>query len=232
MAGVVELEVAAEVERAMRLAGHEAYQPLRYPEGRGGGVILMSGPHLSVRGGHGLVVTGAGLSRAAPYGPSCRALGWGDLIVLDTGATRHGYTADESRTFVIGPSTKEQRALLGVARDAEEAVLDVLRPGVRADELYRAAEAVVGEGTMPHFAAGSLALPGFVGHGIGLELDEPPVLWPRDETVLQEGMVLAIEIEISAPARGLMTKLEDTIVLRGGGCEILTHAPRELVECG
>jgi Xaa-Pro aminopeptidase len=45
-------------------------------------------------------------------------------------------------------------------------------------------------------------------------------------------MVLAIEIEVSAPERGLMTKLEDTVVVRSGGCEVLTQAPRELIECG
>jgi Xaa-Pro aminopeptidase len=75
-------------------------------------------------------------------------------------------------------------------------------------------------------------LPGFVGHGIGLELDEPPVLWPQDETCLRERMVLAIEVEVSVPAEGLMTKLEDTVVIRSGGCEVLTRAPRKLIECG
>ncbi len=231
-AGMSELELAAEIERAMRLAGHEAYQPLRHPEARGGGVLLMSGEHLTVRGGHGLIVTGGGLSPATPYGASRRVLRWGDLMVLDTGSTCEGYTADESRTFVVGPSNSEQGALFAATRDAEEALLDGLRPGVPVADLYRIVEAVVAAGAMPHFAPGSLTLPGFVGHGIGLELDEPPVLWPRDEMVLQEGMVLAVEIEVSAPERGLMAKLEDTVVLRSGACELLTHAPRELIECG
>jgi len=229
--GMTELALAAEVERAMRLAGHEGFQPLRHPGARGGGMLLMSGENLTVRGGHGLVVTGGGLSPGSPYGASRRLLEPGDLIVLDTGSTCEAYTADESRTFVVGEATAEQRALFGVTRDAEEAVLEAIRPGLSFADVYAVAEAVVEAGAERHFGPGSLTLPGFLGHGIGLELDEPPVLWPREEGLLREGMVLAVEVEVSAPGRGMMTKLEDTVVVRTGGCEVLTHAPRELVEC-
>ena len=117
---------------------------------------------------------------------------------------------------------------------AEDAVLEALRPGVPVADLYPIAEAVVAQGAPPHFAPDSLTLPGFVGHGIGLEIDEPPVLWPRDEngTCLQAGMVLAIEIEVSAPNQGTMVKLEDTVVMRPDGYELLTSTLRELIECG
>lgn len=230
--GVSELALAAEVEAAMRRAGHEGYQPLRHPGARGGGVLLMSGENLAVRGGHGLVVTGAGLSLASPYGASRRVLQPGDLVVVDIGSTYAGYTGDESRTFVVGQATEPQRALFAVAHAAEDVVLEALRPGVAVADLYGIAEAVVAQGAPPHFAPGSLALPGFVGHGIGLELDEPPVLWPRDEACVQAGMVLAVEIEVSAPAQGMMVKLEDAVVVRQDGYELLTGAPRKLIECG
>nr|HID13907.1 aminopeptidase P family protein [Anaerolineae bacterium] len=237
--GMSELALAAEVEAAMRRVGHEGHQPLRHPGARGGGVLLMSGENLAVRGGHGLVVTGAGLSPAMPYGPSRRVLRPGDLVVVDIGSTWAGYTADESRTYVVGQAlrprsgqaTEAQRALFAVARAAQDTVLGMLRPGVAVADLYAAAEAVVGRGALPHFVPGSLKLPGFVGHGIGLELDEPPVLWPRDEARLQAGMVLAIEVEVSVPAQRTMVKLEDTVVVRPDGYELLTGAPRELIEC-
>ncbi len=57
------------------------------------------------------------------------------------------------------------------------------------------------------------------------------MLWPRDEARLQAGMVLAVEIEVSAPTKGMMTKLEDTVVVRPDGYELLTGMPRELIEC-
>jgi Xaa-Pro dipeptidase len=229
--GMSELALAAEVEAAIRRVGHEGFQPLRYPGARGGGMLLMSGENLTVRGGHGLVVTGAGLGPAMPYGPSRRVLQAGDLLVVDIGSTYAGYTADESRTYVVGQATKEQQALFAVTQATENTVFESLRPGVAVGDLYAAAEAVVAQGAPPHFVPGSLSLPGFVGHGVGLEIDELPVLWPRDETYLGAGMVLAIEIEVSAPERGVMVKLEDTVVVRSDGFELLTAAPRELIEC-
>ncbi len=230
--GVSELALTAEVEAAMRRAGHEGFQPLRYPEARGAGVLLMSGEHLTVRGGHGLVVTGVGLSPAMPYGPSRRVLREGDLVVVDIGSTYDGYTADESRTFVVGRATEAQRALWKVARAAEDAVLEALRPGLPVADLYQVAEAVVDRGAPPYVAPGGLVLPGFVGHGVGLELDEPPVLWSRDDARLRAGMILAIEIEISAPEQGMMVKLEDTVVVCSDGYELVTLIPRELIEVG
>ncbi len=229
--GVSELTLAAEVEAAIRRVGHEAFQPLRHPAARGAGLLLMSGENLTVRGGHGLVVTGAGLGPAMPYGPTQRVFNPGDLVVVDIGSTYAGYTADESRTFVVGQATESQRALFDLAYATEQVVFEAIRPGVPVADLYPIAEAVVAQGAPPHFGPGSLTLPGFVGHGIGLEIDEPPVLWPRVETRLQAGMVLAIEIEVSAPEQGTMIKLEDTIIVRPDGYELLTLTPRELIEC-
>jgi Xaa-Pro dipeptidase len=230
--GVSELALAAEVEAVMRRAGHEGFQPLRHPGTRGAGILVMSGGNLIVRGGHGLVVTGAGLSPGMPYGPSLRQLEPGDIVVVDIGSTHAGYTADESRTFVVGRAAEWQQALLAVTRAAEDAVLEMLRDGAPIADLYTAAEVVVARGAPPYFAPGGLTLPGFVGHGVGLEIDEPPVLWPREEGQLRAGMVLAIEIEVSAPGQGTMAKLEDTVAVRTDGCDLLTRAPRGLIECG
>lgn len=229
--GQTELALAAEVEAALRRAGHEGYQPLRYPGARGGGVLLMSGENLTVRGGHGLVITGAGLSPGTPYGPSRREVRPGDLVVLDIGSTYEGYTADASRTYAVGRATAAQEALFEAALAAEEAVLAALRPGLSVAEAYAAAEAVVARGMPPHFPPGRLSLPGFVGHGVGLEIDEPPVLWPQEALPLSVGMTLAIEIEVSAPADGLMAKVEDTVVVEAEGPRLLTHAPRRLLAC-
>jgi Xaa-Pro aminopeptidase len=230
--GMSELALAAEVEAAMRRAGHEGYQSLRHSNARGGGVLVISGENQTVRGGYGLVVTGAGQSPGTPYGPSRRTLQPGDLVTVDTGTTGDSYTGDESRAYVLGRATARQRALFAATLAAQNAVFEALRPGVSIAALYAAAEAVIDRGLPPHFAPGSLTLPGFVGHGVGLELDEPPVLWPREEVYLQTGMVLAIEVEVSAPAQGMMLKLEDTIVVRPDGYELLTGAPRELIEIG
>jgi Xaa-Pro aminopeptidase len=229
-AGATELSLAAEVEATMRRSGHEGFQP-RQAEAHGAGVLLASGEHLTIRGGHGLVVTGAGLSAAMPYGPSHRRLQAGDTVVLDIASTYAGYTTDQARSYVVGQASPAQRALFQITLETQAAVLETLEPGTTGPELYSAAQAVIARGARPYFAPEDLVLPGFVGHGVGLEIDEPPVLWPRDDVVVQAGMMLAIEIEVSAPVLGLMAKLEDTVVVRPGGYEMLTNAPRELVGC-
>jgi Xaa-Pro aminopeptidase len=228
--GVVELELAAEVEMALRRAGHEGHLPLRRPGGRGDGVLVASGENLSVRGGHGLVVTGAGMSPAAPYGPSLRQVRPGDLVMVDLVGTHQGYCCDEARVYVVGRATAKQQALFEVALAAQEATLQELRPGTPVAAALAAAEEIVAPGAPPHFGPGELILPGFVGHGVGLEVDEPPVLWDRSEVTLETGMVLAVELELSAPQAGLMIKVEDTVVIEEDGRRVLTAAPRELVE--
>lgn len=229
--GVTELELATEVEMVMRAAGHESNVAIRSREMRGSGVLVMSGTNLSIRGGYGRVVSGAGLSSAMPYGPSRREFRLRNLAVVDVGVTFEGYAADASRTFVVGEATKGTRALHGVALAAEDAVLQVLRPGVTGAELYAVAEAVVKEGARPYYSQSSLALPGFVGHGIGLEFDEPPILDSKETLVMMPGMTLAIEIEVSALSTRKMVKIEDTVLVTSDGYELLTLAPRELVEC-
>lgn len=230
--GATELELAAAVEATLRRAGHEGYQPLRHPGARGGGLFLISGENMTVRGGYGLVVTGSGLSAATPYGASRRRIEPGDAVMLDIGATQAGYTADGSRTYVVGRATPAQRALHGVALAAEDAVLDALHPGRPVAEVYAAAVEVVEQGMPPHFAPGELSLPGFVGHGVGLELDEPPVLWDREQTRVEAGMVLAVELEVRGLGAGVMSKVEDTVVVERDGARLLTCSPRDLMVIG
>ena len=229
--GVTELELATEVERVLRAAGHESHVPIRSPDLHMGGVLVVSGTNLSIRGGYGRVVTGAGLSSAMPYGPSRREFRLRNLVMVDAAVTFEGYAADAARTFAVGNATKGNQALHGVALAAEEAVFQALRPGVTGAELYAVAEAVVKEGARPYYPQSSLVLPGFVGHGLGLEADELPILDAKETLVVMPGMTLAIEIEVSALSSRKMVKIEDTVLVTADGFELLTSAPRELIEC-
>jgi len=229
--GVTELELATEVEMVMRAAGHEAHVPIRSRNMVMGGVLVMSGTNLAIRGGYGRVVTGAGLSPAMPYGPSRREFRLRNLVVVDANVTFEGYSADAARTFVVGEATPGNKVLHSVALAAEDAVFQALKPGVTGAELFAVAETVVKEGSRPYYAQGSLALPEFVGHGVGLEADELPVLDARETLVMMPGMTLAIEVEVSAISTRKMVKIEDTVLVTEDGFELLTSAPRELIEC-
>ncbi len=227
--GRTELELAADVERALRLAGHAGLVAQRrwdaalQPEG-----AIASGPLLATMSGGPITVSGVGLTRATPFGASHRALAPGDLLNIDLGINIAGYHADFARTYVLGEPSDEVVRLAAIVRQLEDAVIGALRPGVSAASVYRLGVALAQElGVADVFQGHSGTHGPYVGHGIGLELDEPPVLGPRDETTLAAGMVLAVEPKLISPAFGAVN-LEDDVVLTAAGCELLGDVPRSV----
>jgi len=155
-------------------------------------------------------------------GPGDRVLGAGDILFFDTGSTFDGYFCDFDRNYAIGaPCAAARRAHEAMWR-ATEAGIAAARPGATTDQVHRAMAAVIE-------AAGSIGNNvGRLGHGLGMQLTEPPSHMPGDGTVLEPGMVITIEPGMEY-APGRMIVHEENIVVRPGGAELLTRrAPREL----
>jgi Xaa-Pro aminopeptidase len=225
--GIAEHELAGEVERALRRGGHAGIVHQRRwdaalpPEGS-----LVSGENLARISGGPIAVTGVGLSRAVPFGASRRVIGAGDLVNIDLGLNLAGYHGDIARTYVCGGASDEVILLAERVRRIEDACLAAIRPGVTAGDVYEAgAEAARAAGVADVFQGFGGVHGPYVGHGIGLELDEPPVLGPGAGERLREGMVLAIEPKLMSPAFGAVN-LEDDVVVTAGGCELLGDLPR------
>lgn len=149
-----------------------------------------------------------------------RPLARGDVLMLDTGLVRDGYFCDFDRNLAIGripPAVQDAHARLV---EASAAAFEIARPGTTAAELFAAMDRIVSAG-----AGGSDA--GRLGHGLGMQLTEPPSLIPADHTVLEPGMVLTLEPGIEL-APGRMLVHEEDIVIREGGAEWLSPpaAPR------
>ncbi len=224
-----ELELAALVENAQRLAGHEGCFFMRATDFVMSRGPLASGPNLRETSGTLFTLSGAGLSRAVSTGPSRRRIERGDLVLVDIPACVAGYHGDQSRTYAVGAAPAKASDLFSRLREVADHLIESLRPGLTTGEAFaisqaRALELDLEESFMA-FASGVKAH--FVGHGIGLELNEPPLLARRGDTVLQEGMVLAIEMHVMEPD-GLTMKLEDTVQLTARGAQLLTLSPREL----
>jgi Xaa-Pro aminopeptidase len=127
---------------------------------------------------------------------------------------------------VCGGASDEVILLAERVRRIEDACLAAIRPGVTAGDVYEAgAEAARAAGVADVFQGFGGVHGPYVGHGIGLELDEPPVLGPGAGERLREGMVLAIEPKLMSPAFGAVN-LEDDVVVTAGGCELLGDLPR------
>ena len=189
---------------------------------------LVSGPQTARVSGYWLSMTGAGPSLARPYGPSDRVLEAGDLLVYDVGATADGYHSDQARTFVLGEPSVRQRELHETLAGMKQAAIDAVRPGVPAGAPYEAARAMAAEaGLEDVFMTRAIHSFPYIGHGVGLEIDEPPLLSPKDDTVLTEGMVIAIEPKLMIPGWGGLTN-EDTVRVTATGSEVLTGADTAL----
>jgi Xaa-Pro aminopeptidase len=232
-AGMTELELAASVENAQRLAGHEGLFFMRNPDFTMSRGPLASGPNLRLTSGVVYTLSGTGLSRAVPAGPSRRVMREGDHVVIDIPACVEGYHADQSRTYALGTVSDRVLEVHQRLRDTADACLDAIRPGMTAGEIFQLA--------LDHSAARGLdqafmrfdtqPRSHFVGHGLGLELNEPPLLARNSNVQVEENMVLALEMHLMEP-EGCTMKLEDTVHVTSGGVRILTMSPRDLTVVG
>lgn len=159
-------------------------------------------------------------------GPGERVLVAGDVLFFDTGSTFDGYFCDFDRNYAIGHLDSDAARAHEAMWQATEAGIAAARPGMTTDNLYNAMAKIIE-------AAGSLGNNvGRLGHGLGMQLTEPPSHMPGDGTVLCEGMVLTIEPGIEY-APGKMIVHEENIVIRSGGVELLTRrTPSEMPVIG
>ena len=159
-------------------------------------------------------------------GPSDRRLGDGDILIIDTGSTYDGYFCDFDRNFAFGHIDDAARRAHEAVWDATEAGIAAAVPGATCADVWRAMAGVME-------AAGSLGNNvGRMGHGLGLQLTEPPSNTPDDHTVLVPGLVLTVEPGMEY-APGKMLVHEENLVVREGGAELLSRrAPRDMPVVG
>jgi Xaa-Pro aminopeptidase len=227
--GVSAVEAAAKIEAVLRGAGHDGYLDMRSWGDRMPNLVVL--PPGDVEPGRiAAVSVGVGVSSACPVGPSARRMRRGDAVLIDVSGRFKGYTSNVTRTFVIGRASREVEEAFEAVKAVHREALRRLRAGADAGEVYRvciqlAAELGYSEGFMGR-GRGKVA---FIGHGLGLEVDEPPAIGEGGGVKLKEGMVLAVEPKIVG-GQGWGVGLESTILLRSGGCEVLERFPQELIE--
>ncbi|MCL6446846.1 MAG: Xaa-Pro peptidase family protein [Armatimonadetes bacterium] len=226
--GMTELELAAEVEYAHRKAGHEGILSMRnfdFYISRG---PLSSGENLFKVSGFSNTITGIGLSPAVPAGPSLRKIKSGDIIIVDIPTCHQGYHCDETRTYVLGKAGAEVTDLFKSLRDISDHVLASLKDGIKCSELFGTAYACARRlGVEDYFLGLEPRKGNFIGHGIGLDANEPPILFERSDFVLRSNFVITIEIHLTHPEHGAV-KLEDMVLIKENGCEILSVTERDL----
>lgn len=228
--GMTELELMAVIENAMRLRGHVGVMRMRgYNQEIMTGVVAAGAAAAEPSYFDG-PAGGRGLTEAAPQSSSMRPIGRNEPILLDIGCCVDGYTIDQTRTAVIG----ELRPELKSAYDTAVAIIrrseELLKPGAKPEDLYaEALEMAAQAGLSGHFMGHGKDQVKFLGHGIGLEIDEWPVLARGFRAPLEPGMVIAIEPKFTFPEWGVVG-IENTYVVTEPGCKALTKSPERLFE--
>jgi len=173
------------------------------------------------RPGYVPVMSGEGNYARIATGPSNRVLRTGDLVWMDGGAVYHGYWSDFARMVAVGSATEAQRTRYRVIRSIMHAAIKAVRPGVTMAELTTRVMKLCEEAGVPLNAHSR------VGHGIGLDITEPPSINLTDPTVIQPGMALTME-PTSYTEYGFF-QLEENFIVTPDGVDVLTEpAPEEL----
>lgn len=170
----------------------------------------------------GFAAVGSGPNGASPHhSASDRVMTEGDVVVVDFGGTFDGYWSDTTRTFSIGEPTPEVVSAYAVLREAHDAALAAIRPGIAASDVDRAARSVIeSAGYGDRFIHRT-------GHGIGLDVHEEPYIVEGNETPLREGMAFSVEPGIYTPGEWGM-RIEDIVAVTAEGAERFNRSPRRL----
>lgn len=230
-AGMTELEAAAALEDVHRRAGHAGITFMRHPDFFMARGLCASGPDLMRPSGPAFSLSGVGLDASVPAGPSRRVIGLGDAILIDIPVLVDGYHADMARTYTAGPAGRERQELHRQLEDLFAFAARILRPGITWGQGYRAVaeradQAGIGACFQRMAGGGKIH---YIGHGVGMELNEPPLVTARNQDPVLPGTVLALEMHLLRE-EAFALKMEDMLLIGEAENSFLIETPRSLLE--
>lgn len=227
-AGMTDSELSIEVERLMRQSGCLGIfrvfgQSMEIFMGS-----LLAGDNAAVASPYDFALGGEGLHPSLPGGANGTLLKEGESFMVDMAGNYYGYMSDMSRVYAIGSLSDEAYKAHQVCLDVQNEIADHVKPGVVCESLYQMAMERVRRAGFADYFMGVEQKARFIGHGVGLEINESPVIASRISTILEPGMVFALEPKIVLPGVGPLG-IENTWVVTAEGVEKLTNAPEEIV---
>lgn len=226
--GMTDLEFQIEIERESRLKGCLGQFRIS-----GGSMELfmaniLVGDNADNPTPYDFAMGGAGQDPSLPVGANGSVLKPGVSVMVDCNGNYTGYMTDMTRVFSVGKLTNLAYRAHQCSIDICRALEEIGKPGVEAKDLYNKAIEIAETAGLSDYFMGHKQKAGFVGHGIGIEINEAPVLAPRSKDVLEAGNVIAIEPKFVIPGVGAVG-IENSYVTTNTGLECLTHAPEEII---
>lgn len=226
--GMTDLELQVEIERISRLEGclgqfRISGDSMELYMGN-----VLAGDNADTPTPYDFAMGGEGLDPSLPVGCNGTIIRPGDTVMVDVNGNYTGYMTDMTRTFVAERTSE-------LAEKAHQCSIDIChrmqadaRPGAEARSLYATAEAMAREAGLERYFMGHRQKAGFVGHGVGIEINELPVIAPRSRDIIAEGNVIAFEPKFVIPGAGAVG-VENTYCVGATGTECLTNAPEQLI---
>jgi Xaa-Pro dipeptidase len=226
--GIREIDLAAEMEYHLRKSGSEGVIRMR-SFGQEIIGLAVAGERAAFPGGFDGPVTGRGICSGTPFGPSDSVIEENVPIIIDYSGTFGNYMVDMTRIFVFGELDQQLRKAFDTAIGIQTRIVQDLRPRTICEDLYRSGVAMAEEsGFDANFMGNTGEQAKFVGHGVGLELDELPILAKGFKAALQEGQTIAIEPKFIFPGLGAVG-IENTWLVTATGAEKLTCLADDIV---
>ena len=227
--GMTDRQLSVEIERLMRLEGCLGIfrvfgQSMEIFMGS-----LLAGDNAAVPSPYDFALGGKGLDPSLPGGVSGTLLQAGQCFMVDMGGNFYGYMGDMSRVFSIGKLPEQAYAAHQTCLEIQEEIVAMAKPGTVCEDMYNKAIEIVTKAGFADYFMGVDQKAKFIGHGIGLEINEMPVLAPRMKQELEPGMVFALEPKIVLPGIGPVG-IENSWAVTTDGLEKLTLYKEEIIE--
>lgn len=171
---------------------------------------------------------GGGQHPSLPVGANGTVIEPGHAVMVDACGNFNGYMTDMTRTFCVGEVSVLAIRAHQLSIDINKRLAQEGKPGVEAKRLYEIALEMVQDAGMDDYFMGHRQKAGFVGHGLGIEINEAPVIAPRSRDVLEVGHVIALEPKFVIPGTGAVG-VENTYVVTENGLECITLASEEMI---
>jgi len=154
--------------------------------------------------------------------PSEKKIQDGDILIIDTGTTFDGYFCDLDRNYGFGSVSTESQKAYSILWEATEAGLNILKPGITCSDISNEMQTILKKEKLLSNNIGRM------GHGLGLQLTEPPSIMPNDKTILQENMIITIEPCFEYQRNIMLVHEENILITKNGYERLSTRTPKEM----
>jgi Xaa-Pro aminopeptidase len=226
--GMTDLEFSVAIEGAMRLNGCLGVVRVFGTSMEIFMGSILTGDNAAAPSPYDFALGGGGLHPSIPVGANGSLLKTGKTVMVDVGGNFTGYITDMTRVFAIGDLPEHVYKAHQVALEIQERIMQIAKPGVRAEDLYDEAVAIAARNGLSDCFMGAEQQAKFVGHGIGIELNELPVLSTRSNDILEEGMVFALEPKFIIAGVGAVG-IENSFVVTASGIEKITLSDEKII---